>query len=299
VQGLSDVAVQTAGSFDRNGAGGINVTDNSYLTLLAWGGPIDISNNLGGGIFASRASISALGNITIANNAYSGELSPGLGLDLRGAATAQIGGLFGPNTIEHNQSGGVSLQENAEISFWTLPGGFPNLIQFNGPFGVRASFGSQVTFYDGAQITDHSGPGVEAIANSQLYLSGHNHVLRNGTSTDPQSAGIRVDGNSELLMRSGEVSSNSGPGVLVLVNSSADFSGVTFQGNSTGVISCDSTATMISDLAGPSTTPPAGVRCKVPHSLGNRVLFKTPPSVPDTSSYRAGQARYKKTLTKH
>jgi hypothetical protein len=123
--------------------------------------------------------------------------------------------------------------------------------------------------------------------------------LRNGTGTDPLSAGIRVDGNSEAFLRGGDVSQNNGPGLLALVNSSIDFTGVTFSGDSSGIITCDSTATMISDLAQPNTTPPAGVRCKTPHGLGNRRVTATHPAVPDLSRYKALQAKYKKIATKH
>lgn len=297
VAGLSDVSVVSSGTFDRNGGGGINVNDNSFVIVSAWGGPIDISNNIGPGVYVARGSFTSLGNVTIVGNA-AGVSSSGFGVDMRGAATAQFGLIFGPNLIQNNQ-GGVSLQENAEISFWSFGGGFGNFIQSNGPFGVRAGFGSQVTFYDGTQITENTGPGVDIFANSQAYFWGHNQISRNGTIADPLSAGVRVDGNSEIFMRSGEVSMNNGPGLLALVNSSADFTGVTFLGNLAGTITCDSTATMISDLANATSTPGAGVRCKTPHSLGNRLLLKTPPRIPDTSRLKAAQAKYQRLTTKH
>ena len=180
-----------------------------------------------------------------------------------------------------NPSGGVSLQENAEISFWKFGGTYYNIIQSNGPVGVTVAFESQVTFFDGTQITDHRGAGVDVYAKSQAYFYGQNHVLRNGTGTDALSAGIRVDGNSEVFLRGGTISQNNGPGVLALVNSSVDFSGVTLGGNIGGIITCDSTATMVSDLAGPNTTPAAGVRCKTPHALGNHLVSNTPPSAPN------------------
>lgn len=300
VGGQSDVAVNSSGAFAHNGNRGISVSDNSFLNLLAWGGPIDISNNTNAGVYVERSVFSSLGNITITNTVRgTGAGGDGWGVDLRGAARTVWGGVFGPNLIEGNQWGGVSLQENSEVSFWTVSGGFPNVIQSNGPFGVSAGFGSQVTFWDGTQISDHSGPGVDIYANSQAYFYGQNRVFRNGTSTDHLSAGVRVDGNSEVLMRGGEVSLNNGPGVLALVNSSADFTGVTFSGNSDGIIACDSTATMISDLSGPNSTPSAGVRCRSAHSLGNRLVSKTRPVVPDMSLYKAQQARYKRIFTKH
>lgn len=299
-QGVSNVSVIAPGTFDNNAGGGINVTDNSLVTLLAWNGSsFDISNNIGPGVYASRGSFTSLGNTTIANNTFGSPLSSGLGVDLRGGATAQFGALFGTNVVRDNQSGGVSLQENAEISFWKVGGAYNNSIRSNGSVGVAVAFGSQVTFFDGTEISDHRSAGVDVYANSQAYFYGQNQVLRNGTGTDALSAGIRVDGNSEAFLRGGTISQNNGPGVLGLVNSSADFSGVTFGGNIGGIITCDSTASMISDLASPNATPAAGVRCKTPHALGNRQVSHTPPSAPNLSPYKAAQARYRKLATKH
>lgn len=295
VGGMSDVSVNTAGSFDYNARGGMNIGGNSIVQVNAWGGLADISNNGGPGIFAGEGNFSTLGSTTIANNlAGAGSLS-GYGIDLRGGAHAQFGAVFGPDRVTGNQSGGAWLQENAEISFW---GGYPTVIQGNGPVGVLAGLGSQVTFFTSSQISGHTSAGVDLYANSQAYLFGLNTVQGNGSSTDLRSAGIRVDGNSEAFLRGGQISGNSGPGILVLVNSSADFSGVTFGGNS-GVISCDSSSTMVSDLAGPSSTPPAGVSCRTPHGLGGRQITKTQPAAPDWSAQKAQHDRYAKLAVKH
>jgi hypothetical protein len=85
---------------------------------------------------------------------------------------------------------------------------------------------------------------------------------------------------------------------LALVNSSADFSGVSFSGNG-GVITCDSSSTMVSDLAGSSTTPPAGVLCRTPHGLGGRHITKTQPQLPDWRVQKAQHDRYAKLAVKH
>lgn len=154
-------------------------------------------------------------------------------------------------------------------AFFSL--GQPNLIQGNGPFGVAAGLGSQVTFAQitgtvNAQITDHTSAGVDLYGNSQAYFLGTNQVLRNGTVTDPRSAGIRVDGNSEAFLRGGQVAQNKGPGILALVNSSVDFTGVNFSGNAEGEITdCDSSSWMVSDLGRPnSALPTMGVACSPP-----------------------------------
>ena len=294
--GMSDVTIQAMGTFDYNVRGGISASESSQVLVVAWAGLVDISNNAGPGVWASQANFWTYGHTTIANNTFGPGSFSGYGIDLRGGARAQVGGIFAPNVITGNQSGGAWLQENSEISFWN--GGQPDIIQNNGPVGVLAGFGSQVTFFSSSQISGHSSAGVDLYANSQGYFFGANTVQGNGSSADPRSAGIRVDGNSEAFLRSGQVSGNIGPGMLVLVNSSADFSGVTFSGNG-GVISCDSSSTMISDLAGPNSTPPAGVSCRTPHGLGGRQITKTQPSIPDWSAQKAQHDRYAKLAVKH
>jgi hypothetical protein len=298
---MSDVSVNASGSFDYNAKGGISIGGNSIVNVGAWAGLVDISNNGGPGVYASQGDFSTLGSTTIANNVAGAESGSGFGIDLRGGAHVQFGALFGPNHISGNQSGGAWLQENAEISFFSI--GQPNLIQGNGPVGVLVGLGSQATFADitgpvGAQISGHSSAGIDLYANSQIYFLGVNIVQCNGSSADPRSAGIRVDGNSEAFLRGGQVSNNSGPGILALVNSSADFSGVSFSGNN-GVISCDSSSAMVSDLTGPNSTPPAGVSCRTPHGLGGRQIAKTQPTVPDWSAAKAQHDRYAKLAVKH
>lgn len=300
LNGGSDVVVNATGSFDYNARGGVNVGGNSILQVVAWAGPADFSNNGGSGIWVSQGNFSTLGSTTVSNNLASAG-SSGFGIDLRGGAHVQFGALFGPNHVSGNQNGGAWLQETAEISFWSL--GQPNLIQGNGPVGVLVGLGSQATFADisgplGAQISGHTSAGVDVYANSQAYFLGANLVQGNGSTADARSAGIRIDGNSEALLRGGQVSGNSGPGVLALVNSSADFSGVSFSGNS-GVISCDSSSTMVSDLVGPSSTPSGGVSCHAPHRLGGRQIAKMAPAVPDWNSHKAQHDRYAKLAVKH
>ena len=158
--------------------------------------------------------------------------------------------------------------------------------------------GSQVTFFNSADISGHTSAGVDLYANSQAYLFGANTVQGNGSSADLRSAGVRIDGNSEAFLRGGQISNNVGPALLALVNSSADFSGVGFSGN-TGVISCDSSSTMVSDLASPTSTPAAGVSCRTPHGLGGRQITKTQPVVPNWSAQRAQHDRYAKLAVKH
>jgi len=125
--------------------------------------------------------------------------------------------------------------------------------------------------------------------------------MRNGAAADPRSAGIRLDGNSEVLVRGGQVTQNNGPGILALVNSSADFAGVTFAGNAEGeIINCDTSSWMVSDLSRPvGFLPVAGVACRTPHLLGNRNVVKAIPTTPDWSAPKARFDAYAKAAVKH
>jgi len=297
VSGMSEVSVSVSGAFDYNVRGGMIIGGNSIVSIFTWSGlTVDISGNGGAGVWASQANFSTFGHTNITNNTSGPGSNPGYGIELLGGSRAQVGALTGPNTITGNQAGGAYLQENSEISFWA--GTALNIIQGNGPVGVAVGVGSQATFFNSAQISGHSSAGVDLYANAQGYFLGTNSVQGNGASGDARSAGVRVDGNSQALLRGGQISGNTGPGVLLLVNSSADFSGVSFSGNS-GVISCDSSSTMVSDLTGPSSTPPAGVSCRTPHGLGGRHVTKTQPAGPDWSAQKAQHERYIKLAVKH
>lgn len=286
----SDIAVITTGSFSNNGDRGIVIGTNSFVNINAFAGTVEISNNQGAALWISQGNFATLGNMHIANSGHTPNGNLAVAIDMRGGGKAQMGSLFGPNVIENNPNGAVSLQENAEISFFSILPNGQNIIRNNGPFGIEAGFGSQVTLV-GAQITGHSGPGVDIYAHSQLYGSSQiaglsaTQIQNNGTAGDPLSAGVRVDGNSETLLRGVTISQNNGPGILALTNSSVDFAGTTFSGN-TGVITCDSTSSMVSDLANAARTPAAGVVCATAHTAGNRSVNVPAPAVPDISIWK-------------
>lgn len=288
----SDVAVVATGSFSNNGGHGMTIGSNSFVNIVSFAGTTEISNNQPAGIFMSQANFQTLGGTHMANNGS----APGSGLrvaiDVRGGGKVQFGSFSfaGPNVIENNPNGGVSLQENAEISFFSIPPNAGNIVRNNGPFGIEAGFGSQVTLA-GAQVSGHAGPGVDIYAHSQLYGTsqlpglGATQIQNNASSGGPLNAAIRVDGNSETLLRGVTISQNSGPAILALVNSSVDFAGNTFNGNA-GVITCDSTSTMVSDLAIAARTPAAGVVCSTAHTLGNRAASVPTPAVPDITVWK-------------
>jgi hypothetical protein len=110
VGGMSDVTIGASGAFSHNGNGGMNINSNSLVALVAWAGPVDISNNSGPGVWESASSVfTTLGPTTIMNNVSGVGTNPGYGIEILGGARAQIGSLFGPNTISGNQAGGAFL----------------------------------------------------------------------------------------------------------------------------------------------------------------------------------------------
>lgn len=297
-ESLSEVSVVGPSAFNRNGTGGIYLDNSSTLEINDWAGPTDISNNQGPGVWESGGSLfGTLGATTILSNSgpptFSNQEGT-FGVIILGASKAQIGTCFGPNLIQGNQAGGFFLQENSELSLWNCEQAYLSSVLNNGTVGISAGLGSQVTLYEDAQISGHTASGIEIYGNSQLNIQGNNLISANGTAGNARSAGIVVDGNSEAYLRGGQITSNQGPGILALVNSSADFAGATFSGNSGGVINCDSSAYMVSDIASGLGNPSAGIVCRTPHNLGNRHGGFVAPTVPDSGVLKGKVAQYKK-----
>jgi parallel beta helix pectate lyase-like protein len=287
----SDVTVNGIGTFTNNGWVGINLSSNAFVNISSYAGTTEISGNQVSAIFMTQANFQTFGNTHIANSGSA------VAIDMRGGGKAQFGSPLGPNVIENNANGGAFLQENAEISFWSpAQTGDMNTIQNNGPFGVKAGFGSQVTLA-GAVVSGHTGPGVDIFGHSQLYGTsqipgiGTTQILNNGTAGGSLGAGVRVDGNSEVLLRGVNISSTNGPAILALVNSSADFAGMTFSGN-IGVIACDSTSTMVTDLAASASNPGSGLHCTVSNTAPIRSVAETPPPAPNIAPLKALHQKY-------
>ncbi|MGB6669625.1 MAG: right-handed parallel beta-helix repeat-containing protein [Candidatus Acidiferrum sp.] len=295
---MSQITVLGPASFDNNGPAGVYLTESSSVTAFNSNGPMDISNNKGPGLYLSQANFETIGATTLLNNLTSLPANPefpnpGFGVTEFGGSRAQFGTCLGSNLIEGNQAGGVSVQESSEISLWNC-GSNQNVVEGNGPVGISAGLASQVTLYDNVLITGHTGPGVDLFAASQLNAFGKNQISQNGSASDSRSAAIRIDGNSEAFLRGGQISQNAGPAILALVNSSADFTGVTFAGNSGGIITCDTSAYMVSDLTSALSGYSTGIQCRTPNSLGNHHFVPTFPTSADGSAQKARQAQYKK-----
>lgn len=302
VSNLSEVTVVAPASFDSNGVRGISMGNHSSVGFANWSAPLamDVSNNLGSGVFMTQGSVLAgYGVLTFQNNnSLSGANSPGFGIEIWGESIAQLGTCTGSNFIQGNQAGGVLLNENSQLSIFDCGNSslFQNSILGNGPVGISAGFGSQVTLYGkNVQITNHTGPALDVYANSQLYATGA-AMSQNGASGDPRTAAIRLDGNSEAFLRNIQISMNRGPAILALVNSSADFTGASLSGNSGGMIVCDSSSWMVSDISMANNS--SFVPCRTPHNLGNRRLQPFSFAKPDFTLQKSMQAAYKKSATR-
>jgi len=293
---ISDVVVQGPGSFDSNGAGGISVDANSVLAVVAFGGPVDISSNHGAGVGVNDGALFRIyGNATIENNinTSTGGRPNGYGIQLLAGAKLQVANCNGANQISGNQSGGIDAREHSRISIWAC-GPSDNIIKDNGPVGVELGMESELALYTNVVISGHTSSGIDMYGGAQLYMIGPNLISQNGTSGNARSAGVVVDGNSEAYLRGGTISSNEGPGILALVNSSVDSVGASFPDNTRGIITCDSSAYLVSDLLPAHGTPPPGIECRTPHHLGNGDRPAAVPVAPDFTAQKSQAAQYKK-----
>ncbi|HTT22475.1 MAG TPA: hypothetical protein VMG82_26345 [Candidatus Sulfotelmatobacter sp.] len=294
---LSDVAVLGPGSFDSNGGAGVNVSFQSVLNVLTWGGPLDISSNHGPGVsLGDGALFQTLGNTTIENNInVPGGVRPnGFGIQAVSASKVQVANCFGTTQISGNQSGGIDAREHSQVSIWGCGPLGQNIVQDNGLVGVEVGMGSQLALYTNVVISGHTSAGIDLYAEGQFYMNGPNLISQNGSGSNPRSAGVVVDGNSEAYLRGGTISNNEGPGILALVNSSVDSAGATFAGNTGGVITCDSSAYLISDLQSATGTRHPGIECRTPHHLGNGDRLAVAPVAPDFAAQKNRAAQYKK-----
>jgi hypothetical protein len=295
VKVLSDVTLEGPGSFDNNGGSGIGVDANSTVNVV--GGPMDISRNHGPGVGANDGALFRVyGNTTIENNInIPSDVRPdGFGIQAISNSIIQVASCFGTTQISGNQSGGIDVREHSRLSIWSCGTPGDILVANNGPVGLNIGMESAAALYDDVVISGHSGPGVALYAAGQLYMYGTYAISNNGNAGDPRSAGVVVDGNSEAYLRGGTLSANTGPGILALVNSSVDSVGATFPGNSGGMVTCDSSAYMVSDLNPANGHGPHGVACRTPHNLGNRHDVDSAPVAPDFTAQKNRAAQYKK-----
>lgn len=311
----SFVTVQNGGAFDNNGNYGIWAYGAGDLSFSAPAGPITVNNNVGGGISLQDGLIHASGNLIVNNNTVAPNAtlqltgnSSGYGIVFQGHARGVfyvLNPAAGPNVISGNQAGGIAIHEGSEISLSGSPvtGGGPwqtNILDGNGSVAIYVGLGSQLTLWNGVQITNHTDAAIDAYGHSQVFIAGNDLITNNGTgtaSTYPTRAGVRVDGNSEAYIRGGQISQSGGPGILILDNSSVDISGATLTSNFGGSIVCDSSSWLVSDLPGPATKLGPGSPCKEPNTFGPRTHALSAPHIPDFSQLKADEAKYKQLIS--
>lgn len=295
----SIVTVPNGGAFDNNGNGGIQVNGASDLSLSSWFGPgaITVSNNVGDGIYLEDGLLFADGGVTISNNHPGSRYNAihsdgaGYGINVWGHGRGFMLASWSSDTISGNQAGGVAVHEGSEFVLGSTPSNpsVPTnvIVDGNGPVGVSVGLGSQVSLWSGVQITNHTDAGVDVYANSQVIIDsaelpgGTFQIANNGSGTASNNltrAGVRVDGNSEAYVRGGQISQNSGPGILVLANSSVDLAGTALSSNAGGPIVCDSSAWLVTDPATMPSGPDQAHRCRIPNDFGPvRRPFQVPP----------------------
>jgi hypothetical protein len=226
--------------------------------------PCLVSGNGRTGVWVSRSVFRGAEGCVVENNLMRGVVGVGGHVEFGAYATEAV--------VRGNQ-GGVVLVEGAEGTFW---GGVA--IQDNGPFGLHMERQSQAGFHEccgrpAPVIEGHTEIGAAATQHSQLYFKGTSHVRNNGSAGVPLSAGVRVDGNSAAFLDGGaRVNDNTGPGVVVDLNSSLDApsavirrntgegirvlhqsvahvsSASAVRPNGGGPITCDGTSLVVTDL---------------------------------------------------
>jgi hypothetical protein len=292
---MANVSVVGPSSFDNNGEYGINLTDHAALNLFDYWGPTDISGNSVMGVLLTELSeFSSVGNLTIENNGVgpsSGQSTVvGYGIEIYGESGAQFGECFGPSIFKNNASGGISVLEDSQLSFWPCGEGHTGVIEGNGPVGITVGQGSQTTLSGEVQIRDHLGPGVDVSSNGNVFVEGSTVIENNGSANSARSAGVSLSGNSSALISGGQILSNFGPGLLVTLNSSAVFKQVAITGNVEGIIVCDNTSHMWTDLTGPPQTK--SIDCTTPSIPPVFPIVPLHYAMPEMSAVRARQARY-------
>lgn len=313
----SIVTIQDNGVFNDNGSYGVNAAGAGNLTFDGYAGPISVNSNVGGGIQLQDGVMNSVsGNLLVEDNTANPAASlnlvgnaSGYGITFQGHARAVLYDwqLINPNVIKGNQAGGIAIHEGSEISLSGPPPNssgawLSNIIEGNGPVGIYVGLGSQLTLYDGFQITNHSDAAVDVYGHSEVFIAGSGQITGNGTgpaSTYPARAGVRIDGNSEAYVRGGQISQNGGPGVLALTDSSVDLSGATLNANSGGSVVCDSSSWLVTNQATISAAFGPVPTCREPNTLGSSVRpFPLPqPQAPNSARMKAQEARYQQLMS--
>ena len=294
VSTLSDVTLLGTSSFDSNKQYGINASIHAVVSLAYGSGPTDISDNTKAGIWISQGSmLNGYGGLTVAGNGAGGDPSStsGYGIDIFGASVVQFGDCTASNVFKNNAFGGVSVQENSEFSQWECSAGYSQVVQSNGPVGITVGLSGEASL-DAVQITGHNGPAVDVVSNSVLYSTGGTIFSHNGTPATAYGAAVSVTGGSHAVLKSTQISSTIGPAIAAGLGSTVHFKEMTFTGNAGGIILCDASSYLWTDLAAPGAKTSL-INCTIPSVPS--VIGGFPPlhaRMPDTTALRNRQAQY-------
>jgi hypothetical protein len=143
----------------------------------------------------------------------------------------------------------------------------------------------------------NAGPGafiaVTGTCNESVFLYGSNNLMLGAFfgQTATLNGNLSIN-NSQLVYVYGlNITNAFGDGIDVNSSRSVVLDTCTSNGNA-GVISCDSTSTMVSDLAISARTSASGVSCTTAHSLGNRLISVPAPAAPDSTPWKTMHSMY-------
>jgi hypothetical protein len=294
VSQTSDVTALGTSTFSGNKRYGMNLNGHAHVSLAVWsGGSTTISNNTDAGVWITEGSLlDGTGPLSIESNGIDGTSTApavhGYGVEMYGASIVQFGDCAGSTTILDNVSGGFSVEENSELSLWNCDTGHKHLIESNGPVGITLGLGSEATISYEVQISGHKGPAVAVTSHSVLYAAGPDVFSHNGASDISKGAGIAVSGNSHAFLQGGQIASTPGPAVLAQLGSTVNLSQMTFTANVGGVIECDGSSYMSTDVTH------ANAQCQTPSTAPAPAMQTAPHSPPDTTAIRNRQAQYRR-----
>ena len=290
----SDVTVLGTSAFNANKRYGVNLNGHAHVSLAVWAsGSTSISNNTDAGVWITEGSLlDGTGPLTIEGNGVGGTSTApavhGYGIEMYGASIVQFGDCPGSTSIMDNVSGGVSVEENSELSLWNCDTGHKHRIQSNGPVGITLGLGAEATISYEVQISGHKGPAVAVTSGSTLFAAGPDTISQNGSSEISKGAAISVAGNSHAFLEGATISSTPGPAILAELGSTVNLSQMTFTGDTGGSIECDNSSYMWTDAT------PANAKCSAPSLPQVKTLPAARHSAPDITAILKRQAEYRR-----
>ncbi len=228
IQILRSQGVTISGVHVQGGLNGISCELSTQCTLTN----NTVENAVLSGIFVFKHSAATLGGNVVRNN--------GLGMTALSSSFMHLlgGGTGSPNTIEQNQQQGLTAFEGSSMRVEGTASN-PNTIRNNHKSGVFLDSASASLFspvITGNGNTTSANLGRIEVTHSRLRL-----IL--GQVTGNAGEGIFLADGSHGEIFSSNISNNSRNGVVLVLLSTADFSGTnTVAGNTRDDVFCDSTA---------------------------------------------------------